>query len=395
MPTETAVIHQIESNHNRQYTESSLGLFGNNGNHVIRLDSHSLWRFIKGQRLPRFVVIGGGSGPVSIEDGLLERTPYVVGGTGIHDRGGHSKELRTILGTCAPGDLTHRFAVHLRNPRMRSLFMHRWKLPIEGHPMNGHRPVNEMFAAAEIQEGSPSEAARLLEEMFNPRDYKGRVMPATDDPVDIRARYTDGSFIDYEDQIGERETGTPAIETIEFMPSPPRANRELLRAIRQGDAVVAASTSFWTSQMPIFMIPEISEAIRQSPAIFIWICNAFTNLSETDGYKASDFARRLVDVIGRKIDIALVNRPDHWIPEGYSKARSYQVEPDTKNCHPYAKHIYTGSFTGLYKIDGKSTVRHNGDLVGDVLVEGVRRYPKPLSPKFLAEHDLELYLQAA
>lgn len=319
-------------------------------------------------------VIGGGSGCLSIEDYLLDITPNVIGITGIHDNGGHSGEIRSVLGLLPPGDATHRMAIRIRDLSIRELFTHRWKID-SNHAINGHRPANEWLAAAEHKCGSHSKGIKLVEKMLN--TYIGKVVPVSDDNVHLKAILTTGDIIEGEDKVDQRESCEPSITDIAFTPQNPSPNFEAIESIYNSNVLIIAPGSWWTSIRPILRTPGICEAIRNSGVPVIWCCNTVTNYSETHGYKASDFARGLKEEIGKEIDHAILNVIDHGVPANYAQEGSFAVEADEESCQPYAKKIYTGSFTEVCNIEGKLVIRHHGETVGRLIMDIIKskRYP--------------------
>lgn len=316
-------------------------------------------------------VIGGGSGCLSIEDFLLDQTPEVIGITGAYDNGGHSGEIRSVLGVLPPGDATHRMAIRIRDLAIRGLFTHRWKL--NNHGINGHRPANELLAAAEHRCGSHSGGIKLVERSIN--SYLGKIVPVTDDDIHLRAILEDGSCIDGEDKIDQREEKVPAIIDLAFINkdrtslSAPQPNLESIESIYNADALVIAPGSWWTSIMPVLKTPGIADAIKYSKVPIIWCCNAVTNHAETHDYKASSFAEKLSTLLEKEIDYGLINIIQHGIPPTYFKDESYPVEPDVENCRPFVKRIYTGPLTEVCSIGGVLVIRHNGERVGKVVMD--------------------------
>ena len=45
--------------------------------------------------------------------------------------------------------------------------------------------------------------------------------------------------------------------------------------------------------MPNLLVEGVAEAIRASEAQKVYVCNLMTKHGETDGYRASDFVRRI------------------------------------------------------------------------------------------------------
>lgn len=320
---------------------------------------------------------GGGSGPISAEDEILNRTPNLYSLVSSHDAGGkrgggHSREIRTLLGVLPPGDATHRLAVHLRQPDIRDLFTLRYSLK-KGNKLNGHRPSNDFLAGATYHTGSLSEGIKLLEEAFKAH-YLGRVIPITDDNIHLRAILENGAHINGEGEIDTREECEPPIIDIEFIGHPIRArakaiqvrlNPEVVEVIQQGAIYVDLAGSEFTSRKPLRRI--ISPAIQESNIRTIWFSNAVTNFGETDGWTASRFLQSASEDFGDRLLFAFVNMPSHEIPPRYIDEKSFQVPADLDSCRPFAENIYGAPLTELFTSRNghgdRDVVRHNGDIV--------------------------------
>ncbi|QQG43305.1 MAG: YvcK family protein [Candidatus Daviesbacteria bacterium] len=322
---------------------------------------------------PRIVIPAGGKGCISIEDGLLNLTPNVISVTGVHDSGGHSGLLRIEEGVLPPGDATHRIGIHIRDKEgdVGKLAGFRWN---GNSSLKGHRPLTELLAAAEIITGSHSGGVKLLEKAFAAH-YVGRVIPISDDNVHIRARMEDGSYLEGETNIDTREINTPAITDIEFIPQPPRANPEVLEIINgltPKDAILIPPSDLWTSLVPILKTPGLAEAIRQSRSPLLWFCNASTKFAETNGYTARKFAHVIVGILGRPIDHAFVNEPDHDFPPTYARIGSYPVINDLAGCS-LANKIHRGNFTRIEIEQGQAhqlkVVRHNSEVCAQAILD--------------------------
>jgi uncharacterized cofD-like protein len=59
-----------------------------------------------------------------------------------------------------------------------------------------------------------------------------------------------------------------------------------LTAIRHADAITIGPGSLYTSLLPPLLVEDVAEAIGQSSATKIFICNLMTQPGETDGYSA-------------------------------------------------------------------------------------------------------------
>jgi uncharacterized cofD-like protein len=63
---------------------------------------------------------------------------------------------------------------------------------------------------------------------------------------------------------------------------------EALAAISAADLVVLGPGSVYTSVMPNLLIPEVRDALKQTRARVVYVCNVMTQPGETDGYSAAD-----------------------------------------------------------------------------------------------------------
>jgi len=303
----------------------------------------------------------GGSGGVSIIDSLLDITDNVTSITGVADNGGHSGEIRSELGVLPPGDATHQMAIHIRNLRFRRKFTLRLD--------SGVRPGNTFLAGAQIDEGSQSEAIKSLEEEF--KSYKGRVIPISNQALHLRVCLEDGKCYDGEKYIDDHKIGASPIKDIFYLdqdmnPTIPEPNPEALDAILNCKIFMIVPGTLWGTQMQILKIPGFREALAITKAPIVWICNS-VNTAETYGYRTSDFAKRFVDVLGRPIDFALIDKPDYNLPANYEDEKTLFVEDDLKETKSIVKKVIKGPFSKPEFIGGKVVIRHEGERVVDRL----------------------------
>ena len=78
--------------------------------------------------------------------------------------------------------------------------------------------------------------------------------------------------------------------------------------LRHADVVVLGPGSLYTSIIPNLLIPEVRDAIKETRAWVLYVCNVMTQAGETDGYTAADH----LDALQRHgltglIDAVLVN----------------------------------------------------------------------------------------
>jgi uncharacterized cofD-like protein len=85
---------------------------------------------------------------------------------------------------------------------------------------------------------------------------------------------------------------------------------EARRAILNAELVVLGPGSLFTSVMPNVLVPGIVEALRETQAKCIYVCNVATERGETDQFTLDDHVNALEQHIGKGIlDFVIVN--DH------------------------------------------------------------------------------------
>ena len=266
---------------------------------------------------PSVTVVGGGHGLSVLLRGIKEATTNVTAVVTVADDGGSSGRLREELGIIPPGDLRNCLvALADTEPLMEKLFQHRFGGSSE---LAGHSFGNLFIAAMTQVVGGDVELA--LQESSKVLAVRGQVLPASARPVKISARMTDGTIINGESNIS---CANKRIQRVTMEPSDVPAVQSALNAIRDADIVVLGPGSLYTSVIPNLLVGNIVEALRNTRAMRMYVCNVMTQPGETDHYTASDHVRALFDHGGQGIvDYVLVNVEeiascllDHYAREG-------------------------------------------------------------------------------
>src|SRR5262245_45812910 len=107
----------------------------------------------------------------------------------------------------------------------------------------------------------------------------------------------------------------------------PQVTRLTLDALRQADAIILGPGSLFESILPDLLIPEVREAIKQSPARKIYICNLMTEPGLTSGFGVADHIRQFLRYGGFAPDYVLVNvqRIDPDVRQIYQAANQSPV----------------------------------------------------------------------
>jgi uncharacterized cofD-like protein len=263
----------------------------------------------------KIVAIGGGTGLSTLLRGLKAYTSNITAIVTVADDGGSSGKLRRELGVLPPGDFRNCIAALADSESLTTqLFQYRFA---EGG-LNGHSFGNLYIAAMAAVTGSFEQA---LIESSRVLAVQGRILPSTLQNVtltgDLRSEaWGPSSRVEGESKITETDG---AIERVYLEPNDARAFPDSIRAILDADLVVLGPGSLYTSVMPNLLVPDISQAIRASRALKMYVCNVATQIGETDFYTVADHLTAidrhvrpgLVDVVlaNSRLDVAWVNAP--------------------------------------------------------------------------------------
>nr|NLA06507.1 uridine diphosphate-N-acetylglucosamine-binding protein YvcK [Bacillota bacterium] len=240
-------------------------------------------------RGPKIVVVGGGTGLSTLLRGLKEFTGNLTAIVTVADDGGSSGRLRREMGVLPPGDIRDCLvALADSEPLMARLFEYRFP---EGDPtgLGGHAFGNLFIATMSAITGDFDEAVKESSRVLAVR---GRVLPSTLENVALVAQCQGGQVVCGESTIGRCST---RIEKVFLKPANPRALPEALESIAEADAIVLGPGSLFTSVIPNLLVEGIADAIRESRAPRIYVCNVMTQPGETDCFTAADHVEAIID----------------------------------------------------------------------------------------------------
>ncbi|NLY53621.1 MAG: YvcK family protein [Firmicutes bacterium] len=300
-------------------------------------------------RAPRLVVIGGGTGMPVLLRGLKELTSNLTAIVTVADDGGSSGRLRGELGILPPGDIRNCLtALATTEPLLEQLFQHRFNT---SSGLDGHSFGN-LFIAAMSEITGDFEAA--VKESSKVLAVRGRVLPVTLDSIVLCAELEDGRLVCGESNITAARSKIKRVFTIpeEATPLP-----EAIAAIKEADTIVLGPGSLYTSVIPNLLIPGIAEAIAESSARKIYVCNIMTQPGETTGYTASDHLKAILDhTAPGLIDCVLVNTAP-VDPELLARYKAEGAEPvvmDTEALNELGVSVAVGDL-----ISQEDVVRHD------------------------------------
>ena len=263
----------------------------------------------------KIVSVGGGTGLATLLSGLKtyvgkERAtntgPYdhwietLTAVVTVTDDGGSSGRLRDEFQILPPGDIRNCMVALAEDERLLTrLFQYRFES--EGD-LSGHSFGNLFLAALADVTGDFLEAIKLSSEVLA---IKGRIFPSTVEDVALVAELADGRVIRGETNIVNSRTGIKrlSLSNERCLPLP-----ETLAAISEADIISIGPGSLYTSIIPNLLVEGIVEAMQDSAALKVYICNVMTQPGETDGFKVEDHLRVLFDYSsGLELDYVLAN----------------------------------------------------------------------------------------
>ncbi len=249
-------------------------------------------------RGPRIVAIGGGTGLSTLLRGLKEHTSNLTAIVTVADDGGSSGALREELGIPPVGDIRNCIAALAdAEPLMGELLGYRFpggqRLddgPVQTEPggLGGHAVGNLLLAAMTALEGGDFEEG--VRRMNRVLAVRGKVVPASATPINLKARTRDGVEV-----IGQSTImRTAGIERVWIEPAEVRPAEDALTAIREAEIVVLGPGSLFTSVLPVLLIPAIRDAVAAAPGIRVYASNVATQAGETEGLDLADHVEALV-----------------------------------------------------------------------------------------------------
>ncbi len=259
--------------------------------------------------MPRknIVVVGGGTGNHTTLSGLRALDCNLTAVVAMTDSGGSSGRLREELGHLPPGDLRRclmALAGDADSSRlMRRLFDYRFSA---GDGLNGHNFGNLLLAALTEVTG---DTVTAIEQAGRILGVKGDVLPVTLTKSTLCARLDDGAELVGESTIDSRSDNLDLAIDYIYLDPKAYAYPPALDAINRADAIVLGPGDIYTSVLPNLLVEDVADAIRESRAVKIHICNLMTKPNESAGFSSSNFLALLTEYLGARqpLDFLLVN----------------------------------------------------------------------------------------
>ncbi len=281
----------------------------------------------------RVVALGGGTGLSTLLRGLKHYVPTTsaLGASGafpphrpsgarlpftiselsavvtVTDDGGSSGRLREDLNILAPGDVRNCMVALSEDEHLLSqLFQYRFSTG----DLQGHSFGNLFLAALTEMRGDFAQAVQSSSQILATR---GRIFPSTTANATLAARMDDGSLV-----RGETRISASRSRILELMLEPAQCDPlpETLDAIANADLITIGPGSLFTSVITNLLVRGIPEALANSRATRVYVCNLMTQANESLGLTASQHIETILEHAARAssqikrlpiLDYALIN----------------------------------------------------------------------------------------
>ncbi len=273
----------------------------------------------------RIVVIGGGTGAYTALRGLKQYTHKLTAIVSMFDSGGSTGRLRDEFGFLPAGDVRRcilALAPETDNTKiLRELLSYRFT---KGNGLSQHSFGNLWLTALSDILGSELAAIEHLSDLFH---IQGRVLPVTIDNSHLCAELADGTIITGETNIDiPKHDGALRIKKL-FLNPPAHALAAALHAIEEADLIVLGPGDLYTSLLPNLLVKGIREALLQSRAKKLFVCNVMTKWGETNGFAVSDFITEVTAYLGHPCDACIANTqmPSQELLNAYAAQHAFPV----------------------------------------------------------------------
>lgn len=317
---------------------------------------------------PRIVAIGGGHGLSTMLRGLKKYSRDITAIVTTADDGGGSGMLRQDLGMLPPGDARDCvLALANTEPVMEQLMTYRFS---EGS-LAGQNFGNLLLAALNGIYGSFAEAVHRMGEVLA---ITGRVLPVTEEDINLQAQFDDGSTIFGESAIFYHKKETrKRIQRVVLVPEHPEAFGESLEAIARADLILIGPGSLYTSIIPNFLVKGITEAVKNARGYKLMVMNLMTQDGETEDYTAADHLRELLrHGAPGMVEACLANSspvPEHLRAE-YLREGAGVMEIDREAVEALGVALYTAPLLS----ENCEYARHDPALLAQAIMDLWRRY---------------------
>lgn len=247
----------------------------------------------------KVVVLGGGTGTSTLLSGLKRMPIDITAVISVSDNGSSTGKLRKEFMIPAVGDIRKVLTSLSPLPdEVKNVMEQRLETTSS---LAGHAIGNLALTAYLKKTKSLEQSIRLMSKLLG---VKQTVLPISEDLLTLAGETIDGEIIEGEEQIDEANKKYRRI----FYKETPHITPSVISKIKQADLVLLSMGSLYTSLIPNLICKEIVDAIKESNAKVMYICNLVTQVGVTDHFTVSDHVNVIENYLGKNsVDCVIVN----------------------------------------------------------------------------------------
>ena len=255
---------------------------------------------------PHVVAIGGGRGLATALRAARRYAADITAVVSVADDGGSSGLLSAAYGLVAPGDLRKCLvALAAEDHIAADVFEYRF----DAGPLGGHSVGNVVIAGLEAVCGGILPALEACTSLLG---CAGRVLPVSTQRMQLEAEVEGGDIVRGQAHITAQAT---RIRRIRIHPFDSKPAPGVLEAITAANQVIIGPGSLYTSVIPPLLVEGVREAVSESRALKVYVCNLMGQRAESVGLTAVDHYRALIEH-GICCDVLLYHPWGRDAPEG-------------------------------------------------------------------------------
>ena len=330
---------------------------------------------------PKIVVIGGGNGLNTVLRGLKTYTQNITAIVTVSDYGDKNSDSRMLLDTLPLDDIKQSIiALSDNEQEMENIIDFKFQYgSLKG------LTFGDIYLLA--MQNIHSDFTKSVEKARDILNMTGRVLPVTQEEIEICAELSDGSTIkgrnEIPDAINEKIV---SIKRVYISPSNTKAAPGVAEAIREADAIIIGPGSLYTNVIPNLLVKGVSKAIKESNGLKIYISNIMTEPGQTYNYSLSDHIKAIKRHIGEGMVNYCIYDTGEITPEyirKYNLKGSELVEQDIQKAKAEGVNLIKRD---LATIEDEH-IRHNPDAIAkaviELICEDMRFKDKQNDPQYL------------
>ncbi len=320
------------------------------------------------------VVIGGGTGSSVTLTGLRRHDVNLTAIVTAFDNGGSSGRLRDEFGHLSLGDIRRCLIALAEDSADTEAFRQATQYRFSpDSSLDGHNLGNLFLSALTVMYDDIEVAVQMVSRMLR---TTGQVVPVSLQRADLCAELVDGSVLRGESTIDLRRFDPPPIRRV-YLDQAVEPNPRAIDAIRNADVLVLGPGDLYTSIVPNLLVDGVVDAIHDSSATTVFVCNLMTKHGETDGFTPPDFLREISSYLGDvSVDVALINSElvPSEVQDVYSDVKAKPVELTDAMGADLARWSKRQAIAPLTQVlvpedEGQLRVRHDPDRLAAAILD--------------------------